>query len=59
LLWSFRDSKICLHHQAPLVEECPHCATRLPAIANLSPPGFCSRCRKWMGVVVNSNGKLG
>lgn len=49
LLWSFREIKICPHHQAPLVEKCPHCDARLPAIANFSQLGFCCRCRKWMG----------
>jgi hypothetical protein len=49
LLWSFREIKICPHHQVALVEKCPHCDARLPAIANFSQLGFCCRCRKWMG----------
>lgn len=49
LLWSFRDVKICLHHQCQLIDECPHCGSRLPVIANFLLPGFCSRCKEWMG----------
>ena len=32
-----------------LIEECPHCGSRLPAMARLSPAGFCSRCYGWLG----------
>lgn len=49
LLWSFKAVKVCLIHKQQLVEECPHCGSRLPVMARFSPPGFCSRCYGWLG----------
>lgn len=53
LLWSFKDVEVCLSHQQRLIDECPHCKSRLPVFARISPPGFCSRCYRWLG----NNGK--
>lgn len=50
LLWSFKDVEVCLSHKYRLVDECPHCSSRLPVIAKISPPGFCSRCQGWLGM---------
>lgn len=49
LLWSFKDVEVCLSHKQRLIEECPHCQARLPVFARLSPVGYCSRCRGWLG----------
>jgi hypothetical protein len=49
LLWSFKEVDICLHHNCLLVDECPHCSSRLPVIANSLKLGFCSRCKGWLG----------
>ena len=49
LLWSFREIDICLHHNCLLIDECPHCSSRLPVIANSLQLGFCSRCKCWLG----------
>ncbi|WP_348251811.1 TniQ family protein [Trichocoleus sp. ST-U1] len=49
LLWSFKDVEVCLIHKLRLREECPHCGSRLPVMARLSPAGFCSRCYEWLG----------
>ncbi|MBD2003608.1 MULTISPECIES: TniQ family protein [Cyanophyceae] len=49
LLWSFKDVEFCLIHKQRLIEECPHCGSRLPAMARFSPAGFCSRCYGWLG----------
>jgi hypothetical protein len=49
LLWSFREADVCLHHNCVLIDECPHCSSRLPVIANFLQLGFCSRCKGWLG----------
>jgi hypothetical protein len=49
LLWSFREVNVCLHHNCLLIDECPHCSSRLPVIANSLRLGFCSRCKGWLG----------
>lgn len=49
LLWSFKDVEVCLIHNLRLVEVCPHCGSSLPVMARISPPGFCSRCYRWLG----------
>jgi hypothetical protein len=49
LLWSFREVDACLNHNCLLVNECPHCSSRLPVIVNSLQLGFCSRCKGWLG----------
>ncbi len=49
LLWSFKDVEVCLRHEQRLIDQCPHCNSRLPVFARISPPGFCSRCYGWLG----------
>lgn len=49
LLWSFKDVEFCLIHKQRLIEECPHCDSRLPVMARFSPAGFCSCCYRWLG----------
>ncbi len=49
LLWSFKDVEVCLRHEQRLIDECPHCKSRLPVFARISSPGFCSRCYGWLG----------
>jgi len=48
-LWSFKEVDVCLHHNCLLIDECPHCSSRLPVIANSLQLGFCSRCKGWLG----------
>jgi hypothetical protein len=49
LMWSFREVDFCLHHNCLLIDECPHCSSHLPVIANSLQLGFCSRCKGWLG----------
>ncbi|MGK7936342.1 MAG: TniQ family protein [Xenococcaceae cyanobacterium] len=49
LLWSFRSVDFCLQHNSKLIEKCPHCDSQQKAIANFSIPGYCYKCRHWLG----------
>lgn len=49
LLWSFKDVNYCLHHNSQLRDRCPHCDSPQKAIANFSIPGYCNKCRSWLG----------
>lgn len=50
LIWLIRDNQTCLHHkQQALVDECPYCRKQFPPLTKHSRPGYCSRCRKWLG----------
>lgn len=48
LLWSLAAVTVCVRHQTQLSERCPHdeCGRRLPLLAALARPGFCSWCRR-------------
>jgi len=39
----------CPRHQQPLEEVCPHCSRRAKPVTVSSRPGYCSRCKKWLG----------
>jgi len=49
LLWSFKEVDVCLEHNCLLVDKCPYCDSRLPAIANSLQLGYCSQCQIWLG----------
>ncbi len=49
LLWSFSCVEVCLHHQQPLHSLCPTCQKPNRPLAWLSRPGYCSKCREWLG----------
>ena len=55
LLWSFKDVNYCLHHSCQLSDRCPHCDSPQKAIANFSIPGYCNKCRSWLGEHGNKN----
>jgi len=49
LLWAIRFVRLCPRHQNILEEICPHChGSSFPLAAN-SRPGFCLRCKHWLG----------
>lgn len=52
LLWSMRVVSLCLRHQRPLLDQCPHpdCHAKLPVLAPHIQPGYCSKCLRWLGV---------
>lgn len=49
LLWSLNDVKICLKHQYPLREKCPHCNHKLLWLSWKSHVGYCYYCYQWLG----------
>lgn len=53
LLWSFDAVSICPWHHEPLSEICPHCNNLLPHLTSTSHPGYCSRCKRWLGTIPN------
>lgn len=49
LLWALKMVTFCPRHQQPLEEVCPHCSRRAKPLTVSSRPGYCSRCKKWLG----------
>jgi transcriptional regulator with XRE-family HTH domain len=50
LLWTLEVVKFCPYHRHPLRLTCPHCGLAQPLIGQCSRVGFCTRCRRWLGV---------
>lgn len=55
LLWTIKAVLVCPRHSRPLDELCPHCGRWLYPFSGNSRPGYCSRCRKWLGKQINAN----
>lgn len=49
LIWAFKVVSLCPHHGNPLCQVCPSCRRNLPFITTFSYPGFCSKCKAWLG----------
>jgi hypothetical protein len=51
LLWSFKQTTICVQHQQYLRERCPYedCARSSLPLGWKSYPGYCSSCQRWLG----------
>jgi len=54
LLWHLRMVSICAKHQRPLDETCPHCDQQFGPLYARAKPGYCSRCREWLGQSASS-----
>jgi len=53
LLWALAVVNVCPIHAVRLATKCPTCEReRLPLLAPDSKPGFCPRCRAWLGAAV-------
>ncbi|MEY3304424.1 MAG: hypothetical protein RLZZ139_2797 [Cyanobacteriota bacterium] len=50
LLWTFKLITICLQHQTPLIEICPHCNHQSSLLNWYSRPSYCSKCGEWLGI---------
>jgi hypothetical protein len=49
LLWAFQTVTACPVHQKPLESICPCCGRTQYMFSSKSRPGYCSRCRYWLG----------
>jgi transcriptional regulator with XRE-family HTH domain len=52
LIWSLQVISVCGVHQLPLRTTCTACNSLLPMINRKSRSGFCSKCGKWLGAVL-------
>jgi AraC-like DNA-binding protein len=49
LVWCLQCVEICPLHKVSLQTSCPVCHRELRPVCAVSRPGFCSRCRDWLG----------
>jgi len=49
LLWTVQSVEICPEHRQPLDTVCHSCGRRQYVFSSRSRPGYCSRCRCWLG----------
>jgi len=49
LSWAVGIVTVCPLHRKPLEEICPHCHRRSRPLTAYTRPGYCSRCRGWLG----------
>jgi len=57
LIWCLQCVEICPLHRVPLATSCPACHRELRLVCAVSRPGFCSRCREWLGTPRRSQEK--
>jgi TniQ len=59
LIWTLEDVSICPGHRSQLHTRCPYtdCHLSQPPLASHSQPGFCSRCSRWLGIPLQSQGE--
>lgn len=55
LLWVMNAVTVCVKHERPLTELCPHCNRPTHFLAGNSLSGHCSRCQLWLG---HNNGDI-
>lgn len=54
LIWSIRSVLVCAIHRQPLLDRCPSCYKKLPALSWHGVPGFCSHCHTFLGSSIGS-----
>ena len=57
LLWAVDSVKLCHKHGTVLVMECSHCERELPWLDWWSKPGYCSKCKQWLGLDLRDKSK--
>lgn len=51
LLWALEVVIVCPLHGQPLQTSCPYCHQTLPWLEAYMRPGYCSRCKCWLGAL--------
>ena len=54
LAWGLQCVEICALHKVCLETSCPVCHHELRPVCAVSRPGFCPRCREWLGTLRRS-----
>lgn len=54
LLWAINGVTICLHHRRRLCLQCLRCRQPFPPLAWNSRPGYCPKCKGWLGISPNT-----
>jgi DNA-binding XRE family transcriptional regulator len=49
LIWSLAPIKACVKHWQFLSQYCDHCGRANHHLDSCSRPGYCSRCKRWLG----------
>lgn len=49
LLWAFENYKVCHKHKLWLCDKCPNCGYKLAVLERRAPPGYCQKCKNWLG----------
>jgi hypothetical protein len=50
LIWALDIVKVCPRHHQSLQLQCPYCYKRFYVLTVQSRPGYCSKCRGWLGI---------
>ena len=53
LIWNFSIVEFCKKHKYPLQTKCPNCRQKIQLLTPTSIPGYCSKCRCWLGDINN------
>jgi hypothetical protein len=48
-MWALKETDVCVNHFVPLVMQCPKCKKAHGPMTWYSKPGYCPRCRSWLG----------
>ncbi|MGB7923466.1 MAG: TniQ family protein [Pyrinomonadaceae bacterium] len=54
LIFAFEAVSICPWHFQPLSSICFDCKSQLPMLTSRSHPGHCSRCKRWLGLIIDN-----
>lgn len=49
LIWTLNAIEVCTKHRMRLRPDCPHCGRSQEWLAHRSRPGYCNKCREWLG----------